>query len=418
MATKLTERIDQLQKLAFAATTGRLDQVFDEAMKALEVLLDAKIGSLQLFNEVKQQLEFHAALKREELPKLQEETFSLDAERISNFVFKTGEPLFLDDSWQDPKWGEIQQRYHQEKGLENRSFLCVPLKAQGRTLGVLNVLDGAPNKFSEEDKKISTLLASLIAVAIQNSTDVDKLLETQRRQQNIEHAIHMANTTNMLSHSLTNEVGFIHQTIDMIKSSHEEETLDDKYLLKMLSEMKESVMATSEMLEKIRRAEQITKSEYIDLDKCISQAIQGLPPPVKWDITRENMPTEIIPGSDRPVYATPGLLEEVFKNLLLNSWEAMQNFLGEEKKVFIAYRQISPEYIEVKFTDTGPGIPSKIKRRLFNPGITTKKKGLGGIGLWTVRENLHKMGGDIRLEELFEPGARFILTLPLQPLDI
>ncbi len=97
----------------------------------------------------------------------------------------------------------------------------------------------------------------------------------------------------------------------------------------------------------------------------------------------------------------------VIKNLVENGVQAMQEpgtiaieLSEKEGKAVIAIR------------DTGPGIPEEDKARLFTPYFSTKRKGTG-LGLAIVSRILEEHGGSIHLDESYDKGAGFILTLPM-----
>ncbi len=70
--------------------------------------------------------------------------------------------------------------------------------------------------------------------------------------------------------------------------------------------------------------------------------------------------------------------------------------------------------VKVVFADTGPGVPERVRDRIFDPFVTTKKDGNGtGLGLATCRDSLERIGGNIRLCPS-EQGATFEITVPVE----
>jgi signal transduction histidine kinase len=68
--------------------------------------------------------------------------------------------------------------------------------------------------------------------------------------------------------------------------------------------------------------------------------------------------------------------------------------------------------VVVTVQDTGPGIPPRIRDRLFRMGTTTKPGGMG-YGLWWSRTFLRRLGGDIAVESEEGRGCVFTVTLPI-----
>ena len=113
------------------------------------------------------------------------------------------------------------------------------------------------------------------------------------------------------------------------------------------------------------------------------------------------------------VSADPDHLKRAFLNLINNAVEAMSE-TGETKGCLTirAYVSADQSKVFVQFTDTGPGIPSEVRPKLFTPHVSTKRDGMG-LGLAIVKKVMTDLGGDIRLEDAqSDPGgATFTLWL-------
>jgi sigma-B regulation protein RsbU (phosphoserine phosphatase) len=80
---------------------------------------------------------------------------------ITGTAASTGQPVRVSDVSQDPRY---------INAIENvRSELAVPLMFRGKCVGVLDIQSQQPDYFTKEQQKILTLLASRIAVAIENA---------------------------------------------------------------------------------------------------------------------------------------------------------------------------------------------------------------------------------------------------------
>jgi signal transduction histidine kinase len=75
------------------------------------------------------------------------------------------------------------------------------------------------------------------------------------------------------------------------------------------------------------------------------------------------------------------------------------------------FREGSAACIEV--SDTGPGVPSHLAERIFEPFYTTRAgTGGTGLGLWLARGIVEEEGGTIALSERPGGGAVFRVSLP------
>lgn len=105
----------------------------------------------------------------------------------------------------------------------------------------------------------------------------------------------------------------------------------------------------------------------------------------------------------------PLLFSWVLENLIKNATDAMQN-----KGSITITIQKTTKNITIKVKDTGPGIPNKLQKTIFEPGFTTKKRGWG-LGLSLAKriiEDYHR--GKIYVSESSkEKGTTFIIELKL-----
>ena len=97
---------------------------------------------------------------------------------------------------------------------------------------------------------------------------------------------------------------------------------------------------------------------------------------------------------------------QVLTNLLLN---ALQFSPDGGKITLSAGRGDGGIVLEV--TDQGPGVPLGLVNKIFDGGTTTRAEG-AGIGLPFSRRLARRNGGDLRLINPGEPGARFELSWP------
>ena len=71
------------------------------------------------------------------------------------------------------------------------------------------------------------------------------------------------------------------------------------------------------------------------------------------------------------------------------------------------------QYLEVRFRDTGVGIPPAELKNLFIPFYTTKEKGTG-LGLPISQRIIENHGGTIEVRSRVGVGSTFTVVLPVQ----
>jgi two-component system sensor histidine kinase HydH len=117
-----------------------------------------------------------------------------------------------------------------------------------------------------------------------------------------------------------------------------------------------------------------------------------------------------------PVRADAEQLLQVFLNLALNAVQAMP----EGGRLFVSSsirratrRGAAAAFLEVRFRDTGVGIPPGDLRNLFIPFFTTKEKGTG-LGLPISQRIIENHGGTIEVRSQAGTGATFTVLLPVE----
>ena len=113
------------------------------------------------------------------------------------------------------------------------------------------------------------------------------------------------------------------------------------------------------------------------------------------------------------VIGDPDQLSQVIVNLLLNAMQAMEKSDAPRLLMVQTLAGRMERGVELKVSDTGPGVPKDIRGRIFDPFFTTKPVGLGtGIGLAVCHAMAVAHGGTITIDETQSGGALFIVRLP------
>ena len=112
-----------------------------------------------------------------------------------------------------------------------------------------------------------------------------------------------------------------------------------------------------------------------------------------------------------PFLGNANQIQQVLMNLMINAQQAME---GTPGVVRLSSRLPSPETIELRVSDNGPGMSEEVKGRLFEPFFTTKSAGKGtGLGLSVSYGIIKEHRGAIQIESAPGQGATFIITLPV-----
>jgi two-component system sensor histidine kinase HydH len=115
-----------------------------------------------------------------------------------------------------------------------------------------------------------------------------------------------------------------------------------------------------------------------------------------------------------PIAGDPDLLKQVFLNLGINALHAMEK-TGGTLEIKTTRRRLSPlgygSYAEIRFRDTGMGIPADRLADLFVPFSTTKEGGTG-LGLAISQRIVDQHGGTIEVRSTPGKGSTFAVFFP------
>lgn len=147
------------------------------------------------------------------------------------------------------------------------------------------------------------------------------------------------------------------------------------------------------------------ENEPIDLHQGLDACLALLEHELKGRITVEK------DYDDLPaVYCRPDAINQVLMNLLQNAVQAIDG----RGRLRILTRRGEPGWVRLEFEDDGCGIPEENITRLFEPGFTTKPRGIGtGLGLALSHSVVTAHGGRIEVESEVGRGTRFTVLLPI-----
>jgi signal transduction histidine kinase len=103
-------------------------------------------------------------------------------------------------------------------------------------------------------------------------------------------------------------------------------------------------------------------------------------------------------------------LRQVVLNLALNAIDATRS--GGRVRLAAAR---TPDGVEVRVEDEGPGVPLALRERIFEPFFSTKRDRPGGLGLAISRRIVEEAGGVLAVTDRIGGGAAFRFTLSLAP---
>jgi two-component system, NtrC family, nitrogen regulation sensor histidine kinase NtrY len=146
-----------------------------------------------------------------------------------------------------------------------------------------------------------------------------------------------------------------------------------------------------------------SKNEVFDLHEMLSSLSSLYLATENLEFHWQPVPQRIMLFSDKTQ------LNRLFTNLLQNAVEASAT--NENKEISMT-EELNGEFITIKITDNGDGIPPHIQEKIFTPNFTTKTSGTG-LGLAMSKSIVEQAKGELWFETKEGEGTTFFVKIPL-----
>ncbi|UCF69416.1 MAG: PAS domain-containing protein [Acidobacteriota bacterium] len=237
------------------------------------------------------------------------------------------------------------------------------------------------------------------------------LVERQEEQERLrDRLVALGQMGANLAHEIRNPLASIEVTVGLLrrrfKGCHEELRLIDK-IAPEVSRLNRTVTRSLEFARPLA-PERATHDPRLLLEEALEEAENRFG---AHEVLVERQYAEETP----PIAADGQLLRQVLVNLMFNALEAMEG----RGRLLLSARAISrldrgEPGVELSVADSGPGIPSELRDKLFQPFVTTKKSG-SGIGLAMARKIIECHDGMIDVMDGEDGGTVFRVRIPCLP---
>jgi PAS domain S-box-containing protein len=298
-----------------------------------------------------------------------------------------------------------------------KSLMAFPLVSQERLVGILNLESFDKDVFYEAIFQFIQVLASRIAVAIDNA----RLYEFVRKQLNelseLYNEVHEAEKlkTDMMriaNHDLKNPLSIVRGYVDLLFIDEDKlSTEAQSYLLSM----RQSLERAEQILRDFLSAEAVSsratgENRRFNLHDLVERALEEFRPQAeeKELVLKQNYSTD----------------QAAVKGDEVQLYEAITNLISNAIKYTPAGGSILVElsldrYRDVVFRvqDTGYGIPPERQARLFEPFYRPKTAETAhiegtGLGLHLVKNIIERHHGQMLFESIYQQGSSFGFSLP------
>jgi len=253
-------------------------------------------------------------------------------------------------------------------------------------------------------------------IVIRDITEYLKLEDELRQSQKLESIGQLAGG---IAHDFNNMLGAIMGSVELLLIHLKDNDLLRNYGETILNASEKAADLTHKLLAFSRKGK--IKNEPVEIHKAIENVITLLQRSIDRRIEiklMKNAEKSVIMGDNN-------LIENAILNIGINSRDAMPdggvieimtcNYFLDSRFCEISPFKLNPgNYIEIKISDTGSGIPKDIQRKVFEPFFTTKLPEQGtGLGLSAVYGTVKEHSGMIKLDSKPGEGTTFTIVLPV-----
>jgi PAS domain S-box-containing protein len=240
---------------------------------------------------------------------------------------------------------------------------------------------------------------------------VKDITEEQRLQEQLIQSEKLAGIGVLASgvaHEINNPLSGI---IGMAEIALEEE--DPSKKISYLTDILECGQRINEIVKGLRSYSRAAKREefgQVDLNGVLEESLKMV------QLATKASSVEVIKEfqTSEKIQANMGEIQQVFTNLITNAFQAMD---GKGGKLVLATRSLE-DFVEVKISDNGMGIPQKYINQIFDAFFTTKNPGEGtGLGLNIVYRIVNKYEGTIDVESREQMGTTFTIKFPIRRVE-
>jgi signal transduction histidine kinase len=210
----------------------------------------------------------------------------------------------------------------------------------------------------------------------------------------------------VLAHEVRNPLGSIQGTAEILKDDFQPGDRKYEFLEIMVKESKRLNKVVEDFL-------RLARPQPILMGSCdLAEELQNVLSLLSAEARKRDVVLECRLDPMPAIAGDPEKLRQAFLNIVLNGLQASP----EGGVVTITMVREEPEpggtaWVELVFTDTGPGIPEEAADKIFEPFFTTKEGGTG-LGLIITRKIIEAHGGRITVVSPPGRGAAFRIRLP------
>jgi PAS domain S-box-containing protein len=265
------------------------------------------------------------------------------------------------------------------------------------------------------------------AIIFRDLTQLERMDEQERLRERLAALGQMAAG---LAHEIRNPLAGMEVMTGLLKRRLKDRVEERSLVGQLQGELRSLAQTVTDCLDFVRPIS--PERGPVNLENLVSDALETCLARISFDGAIDCAFEEELP----PLKVGSNQLQIVLTNLILNALEAMDGDNGgREKRLSLGLaRAVGPPMrrsvrveangaaavenaprteLVITVSDTGPGVSSELREKVFYPFFSTKQRG-SGIGLATSQKIIANHGGSIELESRSDTGCSFRVHLPVE----
>lgn len=281
-----------------------------------------------------------------------------------------------------------------------RSILATPLQIEDEIIGVLGVFTSSVHRFNNDEKRLARALASLGAVALQNSRLYARVFQSETTLRKNEQLTTLGLLAAEIAHEIRNPLTVLKLLFSTLRLDYPE--YDSRRAdVRVITEKLDQLEAIVSRVLNFAKAPSSLHSRW-----NVTEIIEDTLVLIRLKLTQGKIQLRFTPPDESLVIDMhKGQLQQVLLNLLINATQAMPDGGLISVILVTESRPEGGRQLRIDVTGTGPGIPPAIRDHIFDSFLSGRPD---DTGLAIAKRILASHHGDTGPN-----GTTISVTLPL-----
>ncbi len=290
----------------------------------------------------------------------------------------------------------------------------------------------------QEQQKLQTSLEDKVnqrTIALKEANQeliqtLEKLHQFQRQMVQNEKMASLGDMVAGVAHEVNTPIGLgvtastmMLDRLNSLQKEFDEKSLKASTLSKFINEGQENLNIIYRNLN--RAAELISSFKQVAVDQSsetarvfsFAQLMDEILLSMRPKLKKFNHKINIHCDADLLIETKAGPINQIMMNLIMNS--IIHGFEFIDEGTIDIYAQVVDNKISIRYLDNGKGIPEHLRKRIFDPFVTTKRgQGGSGLGMHLVYNLVTQaLNGSISITSQENHGVEFDIQFPVKKVD-